>query len=96
MTSFDHGAHSSGHASGHFGGHSSARSGAYGAQVCHHVNISETETRQLRHRLQVEITWLARQLDELQGAEEAVDLSLRQTYREMIFSRRALLGRIPR
>ncbi|WP_153039094.1 hypothetical protein [Microbulbifer sp. Q7] len=63
---------------------------------CSHVNISELETRHLRHRLEIEITWLSRQMQELQGAHESIDLSLVQTYREMIFSRRALLGRIPR
>ncbi|MBB5211552.1 hypothetical protein [Microbulbifer hydrolyticus] len=61
-----------------------------------HVNISEPETRHLRQRLEVEITWLSRQMKELQGADASLDISLLQTYREMIFSRRALLGRIPR
>ena len=60
------------------------------------VNISESETRMLRRRLELEITWLSRQMEELQGAELDLDLSLLQTYREMIYSRRALLGRIPR
>ncbi|WP_295803584.1 hypothetical protein [uncultured Microbulbifer sp.] len=61
-----------------------------------HVNISEPEIRMLRQRLEVEITWLSRQMEELQGAELDLDVSLLQTYREMIYSRRALLGRIPR
>lgn len=61
-----------------------------------HVNISGPETRHLRHRLEVEITWLSRQMQDLKGANESLDISLLQTYREMIFSRRALLGRIPR
>lgn len=61
-----------------------------------HVNISEPETRRLRHRLEIEITQLSRQLSELKGAETDVDTALLQTCREMIFSRRALLGRIPR
>ena len=61
-----------------------------------HVNISESETRRLRRQLEVEITWLSRQMEELRGADSELDLSLQQTYREMIFSRRALLGRIPR
>ncbi|WP_043320015.1 hypothetical protein [Microbulbifer sp. HZ11] len=61
-----------------------------------HVNVNETETRHLRQRLQVEITWLSRQLQDLQTADQLPDHSLQQTYREMIFSRRALLGRIPR
>ena len=60
------------------------------------VNISEIETRHLRHRLEIEITWLSRQMQDLQGVDESPDISLLQTYREMIFSRRALLGRIPR
>lgn len=60
------------------------------------VNISEPETRMLRQRLELEINWLSRQMDELQGAELDLDLSLLQTYREMIYARRALLGRIPR
>lgn len=61
-----------------------------------HVNLSESETRRLRHQLELEITWLSRQMDELQAAESELDVSLQQTYREMLFSRRALLGRIPR
>jgi len=74
----------------------SVRSATGCSRVNSHVNISEVETRHLRHRLQIEITWLSRQMQDLQGADEAPDLSLIQTYREMIFSRRALLGRIPR
>ncbi|QKX16864.1 hypothetical protein [Microbulbifer sp. YPW1] len=66
------------------------------ASVCSHVNISEEETRHLRYRLQNEITWLSRQVQDLQGAAESLDISLMQTYREMLYSRRALLGRIPR
>lgn len=61
-----------------------------------HVNISESETRKLRRQLESEINWLHRQMDEMHGTESELDLSLMQTYREMIFSRRALLGRIPR
>jgi len=61
-----------------------------------HVNISKTESHRLRHRLELEISQLSRQLSELHHAESEVDISLLQTYREMIFSRRALLGRIPR
>lgn len=64
--------------------------------ISSHVNISEVDTRALRFRLQTEITWLSRQMEDLQGADHSPDLSLIQTYREMIFSRRALLGRIPR
>lgn len=61
-----------------------------------HVNISESETRKLRRQLESEINWLHRQMDELRGTESELDLSLLQTYKEMIFARRALLGRIPR
>ncbi|WP_105102427.1 hypothetical protein [Microbulbifer pacificus] len=64
--------------------------------ISSHTNISEADNRALRFRLQNEITWLSRQMEDLQGADESRDLSLIQTYREMIFSRRALLGRIPR
>jgi len=58
--------------------------------------MSESEIRRLRRQLETEITWLQRQLEEMPGAESEPDISLRQTYKEMIFSRRALLGRIPR
>ncbi|SHF24716.1 hypothetical protein SAMN04487965_1733 [Microbulbifer donghaiensis] len=61
-----------------------------------HINISECEIRRLRLQLETEITWLQRQMEELGGAESDLDLSLLQTYKEMIFSRRALLGRMPR
>jgi hypothetical protein len=61
-----------------------------------HTNFNETETRRLRHQLELEIHWLSRQMDELKCAETELDISLQQTYKEMIYSRRALLGRIPR
>ncbi|MFV8780867.1 hypothetical protein ACNKU7_00460 [Microbulbifer sp. SA54] len=61
-----------------------------------HVNIDEHEIRLLRQRLEQEIRWLSSQMDGLQGSDVNPDISLLQTYREMIFSRRALLGRIPR
>lgn len=61
-----------------------------------HINISEGEIRRLRRQLESEITWLQRQMEELGGAGSELDLSLQQTYKEMIFSRRALLGRMPR
>lgn len=61
-----------------------------------HVNISESEIRRLRMQLETEIAWLHRQMDEIHGADSDMDVSLLQTYKEMIFSRRALLGRIPR
>lgn len=60
------------------------------------VNISESEIRKLRHQLEIEINWLHRQMEEMRGADSELDISLLQTYREMIYSRRALLGRIPR
>lgn len=60
------------------------------------VNISESETRKLRRQLESEINWLRQQMDDLRGTETELDLSLLQTYKEMIFARRALLGRIPR
>ncbi|MFC6633609.1 hypothetical protein [Microbulbifer taiwanensis] len=61
-----------------------------------HVNISEGEIRRLRRQLETEITWLQRQMEEMGSAGSDLDVSLQQTYKEMIFSRRALLGRIPR
>ncbi|WP_346838062.1 hypothetical protein [Microbulbifer sp. SAOS-129_SWC] len=61
-----------------------------------HVNLSENEIRKLRHQLEIEINWLQRQMEETRGADSELDVTLHQTYREMIFSRRALLGRIPR
>ncbi|WP_323846343.1 hypothetical protein [Microbulbifer magnicolonia] len=61
-----------------------------------HINISESEIRRLRQQLEIEITWLQRQMEELGGAQSELDLSLQQTYKEMIYSRRALLGRMPR
>lgn len=63
---------------------------------CPHINMSESEIRRLRRQLETEITWLQRQMEEMGGSESDLDISLRQTYKEMIFSRRALLGRIPR
>ncbi|MCX2780691.1 hypothetical protein [Microbulbifer thermotolerans] len=60
------------------------------------VNMSESEIRRLRRQLEIEITWLQRQMEEMSGSSSDVDISLRQTYKEMLFCRRALLGRIPR
>jgi hypothetical protein len=61
-----------------------------------HVNVSESETRKMRRQLESEIQWLQRQMDDLQGASGELDISLLQTYKEMIYCRRALLGRMPR
>ena len=61
-----------------------------------HVNLSDGDIRKLRQQLQAEIIWLQRQMEEMFDADSELDLSLQQTYKEMIFSRRALLGRIPR
>lgn len=68
----------------------------YRANTSTHVDTGAVETLQLRHRLQLEIIGLARKVEDMQSADEPLDLSLRQTYREMIFSRRALLGKISR
>lgn len=61
-----------------------------------HVSTSDSEVRRLRRQLETEITWLQRQMEELGSAGPDMDVSLQQTYKEMIFSRRALLGRMPR
>ncbi|WP_237067773.1 hypothetical protein [Microbulbifer guangxiensis] len=61
-----------------------------------HVNVSESETRKMRRQLESEIQWLQRQMDDMQGASGELDVSLLQTYKEMIYCRRALLGRMPR
>ncbi|SDK61876.1 hypothetical protein [Microbulbifer yueqingensis] len=58
--------------------------------------LSEVEIRRLRQQLEEEIAWLNCQLEAGHEEDGAPDLALAQTYREMIFSRRALLGRLPR
>ncbi|MFI2812068.1 MULTISPECIES: hypothetical protein [Microbulbifer] len=66
------------------------------SQNSHYFNLPEPEIRRLRQQLEEEIAWLDRQMEAARGDGEELDLTLVQTYKEMIFSRRALLGRIPR
>ncbi|GAA5525311.1 hypothetical protein Maes01_01877 [Microbulbifer aestuariivivens] len=61
-----------------------------------HVNVSESETRKMRQQLESEIRWLQCQMDSLQAGTGELDISLLQTYKEMIHCRRSLLGRMPR
>lgn len=61
-----------------------------------YTSLSEVEIRRLRLQLEEEIAWLNSQMESCCNGEEEPDLTLAQTYREMIFSRRALLGRLPR
>jgi len=52
-------------------------------------------TDKLREQLIGEITRFERQLANLKGADEPVDFSLIQTYKELIHARRELLNRLP-
>ncbi|WP_237057466.1 hypothetical protein [Microbulbifer sediminum] len=61
-----------------------------------YFNLSEPEIRRLRLQLEEEIAWLDSQMKAAGAGGEELDCTLVQTYKEMIFSRRALLGRIPR
>ena len=54
------------------------------------------ETRCLRRQLEQEIAWLQRQQDALVEPEAENQKFLWRTLNGMIFSRRALLGRMPR
>ncbi|GAB2875340.1 hypothetical protein ACCI51_05280 [Microbulbifer echini] len=55
-----------------------------------------SETRGLRRQLEDEIAWLQRQQDAIAETDSENQTLLRRTLNGMIFSRRALLGRMPR
>ncbi|MFA0809755.1 hypothetical protein [Microbulbifer epialgicus] len=55
-----------------------------------------SEIRCLRRELEQEIDWLQRQVEMLADTISENETLLRRTYNGMIFSRRALLGRMPR
>ena len=57
------------------------------------ANLKGTE--QLREKLVGEITRFERQLDALKSSDEPVDFSMMQTYKELIHSRRQMLGQLP-
>ncbi len=52
-------------------------------------------TEQLREKLLGEITRFERQLSALKSSEGPVDFSMMQTYKELIHSRREMLGQLP-
>ncbi|WP_226648872.1 hypothetical protein [Microbulbifer variabilis] len=58
--------------------------------------LDPNEIRCLRRELEQEITWLQRQKDALADADSENQQFLLRTLNGMIFSRRALLGRMPR
>ncbi|WP_347331600.1 hypothetical protein [Marinimicrobium locisalis] len=57
------------------------------------ANLKGTE--QLREKLVGEITRFERQLGALKSSDEPVDFSMMQTYKELIHSRREMLGQLP-
>jgi len=62
----------------------------------HSFNAHLSGTDKLREQLISEITRFERQLASLKGADQPVDFSLIQTYKELIHARRELLDRLPR
>lgn len=61
-----------------------------------HVGINFNSTTALQLQLIREITSLERQLEHLKLNQMRVDFSMLQTYKEMIHSRREMLGTLPR
>jgi len=55
-----------------------------------------SEIRCLRRQLEQEIDWLQRRAETLDDEPSENAALLKRTYNGMIFSRRALLGRMPR
>ena len=62
----------------------------------HSFNAHLSGTDKLREQLINEITRFERQLVNLKGADQSVDFSLIQTYKELIHARKELLDRLPR
>ena len=60
------------------------------------VNVDRQNTQVMREQLLREITRLERQLEQLKISDDNRDFSLQQTYREMIHSRREMLGNLPK
>lgn len=59
------------------------------------VNVDVHYSYHMREQLIREITNLERQLEQLKIGEDNHDISLQQTYREMIQSRRGALSSLP-
>lgn len=59
------------------------------------VNVDSRYSHHMREQLIREITNLERQLEQLKIGEDNHDISLQQTYREMIQSRRGMLSTLP-
>lgn len=59
------------------------------------VNVDSMNSCLMRERLHQEIKRLERDLERLQCNDLGLDLSLAQTYREMIHARRELLSSLP-
>jgi len=59
------------------------------------VNVDKHHTVLLQEQLVREITGLERRLEQMQREQYSIDHSMTQTFKEMIHSRRALLGRLP-
>lgn len=59
------------------------------------VNVDKHHTVLLQEQLVREITGLERRLEQMQREQFNVDFSMTQTFKEMIHSRRALLGHLP-
>lgn len=65
------------------------------ARPNHAFSANLKGTEQLREKLVGEITRFERQLDALKSSDEPVDFSMMQTYKELIHSRREMLGQLP-
>ena len=62
----------------------------------HSFNAHLSGTNKLREQLINEITHFERQLGNAKGADQPVDFSLIQTYKELIHARQELLDSLPR
>jgi len=59
------------------------------------VNVDNQNSQLMKERLMHDITRLERKLEQLKISDDNRDFSLQQTYREMIHSRREMLGSLP-
>lgn len=59
------------------------------------VNVDTQRAILLQEQLVREITGLERQRDQIQSDQDTIDFSMEQTFKEMIHSRRELLGQLP-
>jgi len=60
------------------------------------VNVNDSHSNELIQKLIQEISQLEHKLSQLHSDKQSVDFSMEQTYKEMLHSRKGMLGELQR